>query len=59
MKKEKKVSWEKWDNMEISKKEGGLGFRKIECFNQTLLAKQGWRLLTNYSSLVATIIKAK
>lgn len=32
---------------------GGLGFRRVHEFNLALLAKQGWRLLTDPSSLVS------
>lgn len=41
------------------KSEGGLGFRNMHAFNLRLLAKQGWRLLTNPSSLVAQTLEAK
>ena len=42
-----------------SKLEGGMGFRNLQAFNLVMLAKQGWRLVTNKSSLVARIYKAK
>ena len=42
-----------------SKLQGGMGFRNLQAFNLAMLAKQGWRLLTNPSSLVARIYKAK
>lgn len=59
MKKEKKIRWIKWDHMEVPKKKGRMGYKNIESFNQALLAKQGWRLVTNSSSLVAIVLKAK
>ena len=42
-----------------SKLRGGMGFRNLQAFNLTMLAKQGWRLLSNPHSLVARIYKAK
>ncbi|KAL5570275.1 hypothetical protein UlMin_026850 [Ulmus minor] len=41
-----------------SKERGGLGFRDLSCFNQALLAKQGWRLIRKPDSLVAGVRKA-
>ncbi|XP_075521130.1 uncharacterized protein LOC142554340 [Primulina tabacum] len=36
-----------------------MGFRDFVCFNQSLLAKQSWRLLTNPNSLAFQIYKQK
>jgi len=36
-----------------------MGFRNLKAFNLAMLAKQGWRLLTNPNSLVARLYKAK
>jgi hypothetical protein len=36
-----------------------LGFRDISAFNEALLAKQGWRLMTNPDSLISKVLKAK
>ena len=48
-----------WDNLSLSKEEGGLGYRDLEDFNTALLAKQGWRFLQNPQSLVAKVYKEK
>lgn len=58
-KKEKNIHWMSWERMSYSKMYGGLGFRNLHEFNIALLGKQGWRLVTNSTSLVARIFKAK
>ena len=42
-----------------SKLNGGMGFQNLQAFNLAMLAKQGWRLLSNPHSLFARIYKAK
>jgi ribonuclease HI len=36
-----------------------MGFRSFRDFNEALLAKQGWRLITQPQSLIAQVLKAK
>jgi hypothetical protein len=36
-----------------------MGFKDLRAFNEALLAKQGWRIITNPHSLVAIMFKAK
>ena len=52
-----KMTWLSWDKV-CTLKEGGLGFRDLKAFNLALLAKQGWRLQTNMSSLAHRVLKA-
>ncbi|CAL1387380.1 unnamed protein product [Linum trigynum] len=54
-----KTRWMSWRNMCRSKHEGGMGFRRFEQFNQALLAKIGWGVLTDPQSLLAQVYKGK
>lgn len=48
-----------WDKICMSKDEGGLGQKKFSLINQTMLAKQFWRIHHNPHSLLAKTFKAK
>jgi hypothetical protein len=48
-----------WHRMGKSKNTGVLGYRELNCFNQALLAKQGWRLQQALETLVARIFQEK
>lgn len=55
----RKIHWRSWEKLCLTKKEGGLGFKYLHAYNLAMLAKQGWRLLNNPSSLIARLYKAK
>ena len=59
VKNEKKLAYLSWDKMCMPKDSRGLGFQNLRSFNLALLAKQGWRLLTNSTSLFCQVYKAK
>lgn len=45
--------------MVIQKSSGGMGFRNLTAFNQALLTKQIWRILSNPNSLVFSTLRCK
>ncbi|XP_028092165.1 uncharacterized protein LOC114292410 [Camellia sinensis] len=51
------ICWAKWTHMTNPKSEGGMGLRDFKDFNLALLAKQGWRLLSNPDSYWARMYK--
>ncbi|XP_022575814.1 uncharacterized protein LOC111215880 [Brassica napus] len=55
----RKMSWVAWKKLTRSKAEGGLGFRDIQLFNQALLAKISWRIITTPDCLLARVLKGK
>ena len=57
--KESKIAWVSWEKLCKSKSNGGMGFRNFQAFNLAMLAKQGWRLLSNPDSLCAKVYQAR
>ncbi|CAA7040260.1 unnamed protein product [Microthlaspi erraticum] len=48
-----------WERLCQPKAEGGLGIRKSNLMNKALLAKVGWRVMHDFSSLWARVIRSK
>ena len=56
---ERKICWLSWDKLTQPKNVRGLGFSDIQAFKQALLAKIGWRLITNPNCFLAKIFPRK
>jgi hypothetical protein len=54
-----KMHWLRWEKLTWPKCHGGIGFRDFSLFNQVMLGKQGWRLLTRPDSMCARVLKGK
>lgn len=54
-----KFQWVKWSKLSSGKDQSGLGFQNFSSFNLSLLAKQGWNILTNPNSLSPQVMKHK
>lgn len=48
-----------WDKLCTVKEGGGLEFKRLKDFNVSMLAKQGWRLVTNANPLVTKLMQAR
>lgn len=55
----RKMVWLSWEKLCNPKDKGGMGFKDLKSFNLALLAKQGWRLQNQPSSLFSRLFKAK
>ena len=56
---ERKIHWKNWESLTQPKDVGGMGFRDLRLFNYVILAKQGWRLMHDQSSLFFKCFKAR
>ena len=53
------INWMRWDKLTLHKSLSGLGFRNLESFNLSMLGKQSWKLISDSTSLLTWVLKAK
>lgn len=51
------MQWKSWDFLCLAKKDGGMGFRNLEEFNNSLLAKQARRTIHNPAALWVRVLQ--
>ncbi|CAA7037002.1 unnamed protein product, partial [Microthlaspi erraticum] len=56
---ERKMCWLSWDKLTRSKRDGGLGFRDIQSYNDAFLAKLSWRILNQPNCLLSRVLQGK
>ena len=52
---QRKIHWISWEELCYPKNEGGMGFKELSMFNDSLLAKQIWRLENNKGCLFHSV----
>jgi hypothetical protein len=55
----KKMHWSSWAWLSTPKALGGMGFRDFILFNQDMMGRQAWRVLTDPQSLCARMLKGR
>ena len=53
------MHWRSWDCLTTPKFMGGMGFRDMKLFNEAMLGRQCWRLMTEPDSLCAKVLKGR
>ena len=56
---QRKIHWISWEKLCQPKNEDGMGFKELSKFNDSLLAKQIWRLENNEECIFHRVFKAK
>ena len=55
----RKTHWKSWESMCTLKCLGGMGFKDLNVFNDSLLCRQAWRLARYPNTLFGRVMKAK
>ncbi|KAL0434283.1 UNVERIFIED_CONTAM: hypothetical protein Slati_2762600, partial [Sesamum latifolium] len=55
----RKIHWLSWKKLCTSKRDGEIGFWDLVLLNKAMLRKQLWRILSNPTSLVCRVLKAR